>query len=271
VDLAEQLSPIPYSKLAPLEYRKLHKLHASVQKNKSEPSVRLPKQKPQFSYASDSEPDLPFLRKPKAKGGGDILGTGETDGEDDLPSPSAIAAFWKGDSDEPFEPGNVNHEEALRTSTVMYDEAGMLDLDESIPLQPPTPKVDSSFANGVFDFDAFNEKYGEPVVYSSPLMSAARKRERSPSPPLPEKRHRRVKGEETKSGPSMRSSEQQESTAAPDSPVIKGPKIKIDDLINENSQPNAEQHTQQRAVPAWVGEFDADLIESLMGIVDFVE
>ena len=28
---------------------------------------------------------------------------------------------------------------------------------------------------------------------------------------------------------------------------------------------------QQRSVPAWVDEFDADLIESLMGIVDFVE
>ena len=215
------------------------------------------------------------MRKPKAQNNNDVFGTGETDGDDGLPSPSALAAFLKGDSDDPFESRNVNYESfstsAGPDNSLESVEAGMRDLDEPMPLRLPTPKVNSSFANGVFDFDAFDKEYGELEVYSSPLISAARKRERSPSPLLPEKKHCRDGGEETEASPSMRSSEKQESIAAPEIPGVKSRRIKIQDLMNENSQLNAEQHTQQRAVPTWVGEFDADLIESLMGIVEFIE
>src|SRR6187402_2493425 len=59
VDLAEEEpSPAPYENSAPREYRKLHKLHTSVQQDKV---VRRTKQDPQFSYASGEQPVLSFL------------------------------------------------------------------------------------------------------------------------------------------------------------------------------------------------------------------
>jgi ATP-dependent DNA helicase HFM1/MER3 len=255
---------MPYSKVAPREYRKLHNLHASVQRDKSELSVRLPKQKPQFSYASGHEPDLPFLRKSEVANDDDIFDPGQSDEE--FPSPSALAAYLKGDSDDPFESGNIAYEEATSTGqddSLQSLEAGMLGLEEPVIRRLPTPKVNSSFVNGVFDFDAFDEKYGEPERFSSPLMRDSRKRERSQSPVLPEAKLRRVANQEPEASPLIRTSDNQESSATSEIPKVESRRVVKQQL--------AQQATQQRSVPAWVDEFDAELIESLIGIVDFVE
>lgn len=270
IDLAEELSPVPYSKIAPREYHKLHNLYASVQKDNSGSLVRLPKQKPQFVYASGYQPDLSFLRKTDPENDDEILCSGESDGEEVFPSPSALAAYLKGDSDDPFESGYI-HTSSIQDPSLESLEAGMLGLDEPMPFGPPTPRANSSFANGVFDFDAFNEKYAEPEVYSSPLMRDSRKRDRSRSPALPETKHRRFSQEEPETSPKTRSSGQQEISAPSDISIVESRRIKIQDLIEENSQQNAQRSTQQHSVPAWVDDFDTDLIESLRGIVDFVE
>jgi ATP-dependent DNA helicase HFM1/MER3 len=267
------MSPIPYSKLAPREYRKLHNLHTSVQKNKSESAVRLSKQKPQFSYASGKEPDLSFLRKSKAVEEDDIFRSRESEGEE-FPSPSALAAFLKGDSGDPFQRGNVTYETATPTSTGIEDsleslEAGMLGLEEPMMRRPSTPKFSSSFANGVFDFDAFDEKNDEPEVFSS-QMQDSRKRERSRSPVLPKTKHRRVTNEDPETIPPIRTSEHQESSATSNIPEVES-RRDPEEYPQKNTTHNDQQGVQQRSVPAWVDEFDADLIESLMGIVDFVE
>lgn len=286
VDLAAELSSTPYSKLAPREYRKLHSLHASVQK--ADTSFRLPKQKPQFSYASENQPDLPFLRKAKVKDADDIFGFEESDEEEDFPSlsaianPSALAKHLKGDSDDPFESGNVKYEEAFQPPADLDGsleslEVGMVGMDEPLPLRPPTPKINSSFANGVFDFEAFEENYGEPEMYSSPLISTSRKRELSPSPALPQSKYRRVSQDGETSSAIRNTIEQQiaasvkyESSTPSEIPIVESRRIKIQDLI-EDPQPKVEQNNQQRSVPSWVNEFDADLIESLMGSVDFID
>lgn len=270
IDLADELSPMPYSKLAPRQYRKLHNLHTSVQKNKLEPSVRLPKEKPQFLYASGKELDLSFLGKSQAIGEDDVLGAEESD-EEEFPSPSALAAFLKGDSDGPFDTGNV-YEEATPSfaepdDSLEHLETRMRGLPEPAMRQSPTPKVNSSFANGVFDFDAFDKQYGEPEVFSSPLIRQSRKRERSRSPALPETKHRRVEVEEPETSPPIRTSDYQESPATSENPEVESRKVPKKQPVEQSTQPN----DQQPPVPTWVNEFDAELIEGLMGIVDFVE
>ena len=280
VDLAEGVSPLQYSKLGPRNYRKLHNLHTRFQKSNT--LARLPKQKPQFSYASGNEPDLPFLRQSKAADDDYIVGSEASD--EDFPSPSAIPLvqhLQKGDVD-PFEFGNVNYENAMQTSASLDDsleslEAGMLGIDEPMPLRPPTPNVNTSFAEGFFDFDAFEENYGDPEPYSSPLMSITRKRERSSTPPLSESKYRRVSQDaETSSGinSSIKAESsaliERESSTTSDIPLVESRRIKIQDVI-EDPPPRVEETTLQQSVPAWVNEFDADLIQSLMSSVDFVE
>jgi ATP-dependent DNA helicase HFM1/MER3 len=273
IDLADSLSPVPYSKVAPREHRKLHNLHESVQKNESDASVRLPKRKPQFSYASGAEPDLPFLRNSQS-GKEDGMFDAEVS-DDDLPSPSNMAAFLKGDSDDPFKSGSITYNEPTPTSFGQDDsleslEAGMLALEEPVQSRVSTPKVDASFANGVFDFDAFDDEYGEAIQYSSPLMRDSRKRERSRSPTLPKTKHRRVAKEplveEPKTTPPIKSSDPESYTMS-DVPEIESKGIKK----QEPTQSNTQQAVDERRVPDWVGEFDSELIDSLMGIVDFIE
>jgi ATP-dependent DNA helicase HFM1/MER3 len=283
VDLAEELSPMRYSKFAPLEYRKLHKLRASVQKSDTSVrlSVPLPKQQPRFSCGSGQDPELPFLLKDTAEDDGGIFAFEESDGEEDLPSPSRLVKYLKGDSDDPFKSGNVNYEGDFQASADPDDslaslEAGIFGMDESVQLRVPTPKVSSSFANKVFDFDAFDEKYGEPDIYSS--SPRTRKRERSQSLRLPEAKHRRISQDDTKRTQSIK----QKNSAASEVPVVEGRRIKVEDLIENTSRskplndsdaprPKDGPSAEQRSVPEWVNEFDTDLIESLIGIVDFVE
>jgi ATP-dependent DNA helicase HFM1/MER3 len=282
VDLAEGDPAVPYSKQAPRDYRKLHNLRTSVQE--SDTSVRLPKQKPQFSYASGNEPDLPFLRKSKVQDDGNHFGS-ETSDDEDFPSPSAIplVRHLKEDSDDRIEFGNVDYEDPMHTSADLDDtledlEAGILDMDDPMAFQPPTPKVSTSFAEGIFDFNAFEENYVEPDPYSSPLMSSTiRKRAQSPSQRLPESKYRRISQDAETSPADMNSVKQDRSVSLKygsltpsEVSVVESRRIKIQDLI-EDPQPKAEDNTQQQSVPAWVNEFDADLIMSLMGSVDFVE
>ena len=283
VDLAEEFSPIPYSKPAPHDYRKLHKLHASTQK--WDTSNNSPKQNPQFNDVSEEAPDLPFLRDAEVED--DIFYVEASEGEE-LPSPSKIVKFQKEDFDmsididDPFNPINVSYEEAFQSSAVNGSlgtlGAEMLDMDVPVPFRLPTPKVNSSFANGIFDFDAFEEEHGQPDEYSSPLMSASRKRELSRSPPPPDAKHRRL-SRVAESNSAVKAKQQDH--AQSEVPVVESRRIKIQDLVeppsvtdhlknSDSPQPETKQCTQ-RAFPDWVNEFDADLIKNLMGVVDFVD
>ncbi|KAK0124320.1 Sec63 [Cadophora gregata] len=238
VDLSNVLSPVSYSDLAPRDYRKLHKLHTSVQSDKA--SIRL-NQKPHFSYASHKEPEIPFLKK---KSGG-------LDDEQDFPSPSALV----GDND-PFdldldqvEICKDNTRETLplesispyRDASIESLEADMVAFDHPVTAVHTTPNAGSSFCNELFDFEAFENIGDEPVPISAsgaiggtsnitiPTSgSTPPKRTLSLSPEKTEVKHRRI----------------------------------MKDL---SAAPNAY------SFPSWVNEFDSELIAGLENLVEFVD
>jgi ATP-dependent DNA helicase HFM1/MER3 len=240
VDLAQILEPITYAKVAPRDYRKLHSLHTSVQ---SDNAVRLPKQKPAFSYASGQDPNLPFLHKNEAIC--DPVRSPDSD-YDEFPSLSEMApvSLDRKPSPDIFESFNLRGENPVPPSfpdNSLGDlEAGLLEPAETEMNDEPSPKIDPSFAKGVFDFDAFRNdsrsKNSSPTketltIEPSPtlIMKESLKRDRSATPEFERAKHRRV----TK-----------------DEPI---------------------SQAAQAAVPDWVNEFDSDLINELKGFVDFVD
>jgi len=239
VDLAHDPEPIPYAKLAPRQYRKLHELHTRMQWDKA---VRPPKQKPGFSYASGSEPYLPFLNKNEKN---DSFTVDSDDYE--FPSPSEMApGFLHGGQDsDPFESLNIHGEDftplSLPVSSHANLEAGMAELSDAAMIDNLHAEIDSNFANGVFDFDTFNGTPRKPISSSpgkdvpkneaavTPIQKDSLKRDRSATPEIQHAKHRRV----AKSEP-----------------------------VSQSTLP---------AVPDWVNDFDSDLINELKAFVDFVD
>jgi ATP-dependent DNA helicase HFM1/MER3 len=250
IDLANELSPVPYPSLGPRDYRKLHSPHTSVQKDKEEKSIRLPKQKPTFSYTTDELPDLPFLRKSEKND--DSIS--DFDLDEDFPSPSELVRRSEDDlvpESDALETGVAIYQQALPSSSDhgdCLDGVGVIRLAKLVALKSSTPKPDLTFDNSVFDFAAFHDPSENEDRLINPLMSellsgegassspltrqdpVATKRERSPSPEITDIKHRRV----TKT----------------DSP---------------------QPVPRLSSVPAWVNEFDSELIDGLKDFVDFVD
>lgn len=242
--MAQDPAPVSYADFAPREFRKLNTLHNSVQNNRPK-FTGLPKQKPQFDYGSGKEARLPF--RPNGKDDDDVFGS---DDEVDLPSPSILLGAQKNTSSSlKTGPVPITHQEesdisSSQDGSLASLEAGMIGLSDSMMLREPTPRVDSSFVNGVFDFDAYQNDgqvqaeetdmtENEPLLEAPVDLSVVRrhlKRELSSSPDEPEVKHRRVEKSE----------------------LVQAP-------------------LQTPSLPAWVDEFDSELVESLRGIVDFVD
>jgi len=220
----------------------LNALHNSVQKNHPDKIIRLPKQKPQFEYGSGKEAQLPF--RPKIEKD-DVF---DSDNEVDLPSPSALFGRQQ-ESPGPFETSSIPYQDENDISLFLDNsleslEAGMIGLSDSMMPRGLTPRVDSSFADGVFGFNKYQNNgqlqaedttmtENESLVEGpADLPEAKRYLKREPSPSLDESevKHRRISRSE---------------------------------LVQERSQ--------APSVPAWVDEFDPELIEGLEGIVDFVD
>jgi ATP-dependent DNA helicase HFM1/MER3 len=244
VDLTQDLEPISYAQLGPRDYRKLHTLHTSVQSDKT---VRLPKKKPEFSYASGKAPEPPFLYKSDEFAN---IFDSAGPGDDEFPSPAALEPEWSAQIFNPIPTNSLNLREDGIESSSFPDasqaslEAGMLELADAAMIDSLSPKDGSSFANGVFDFDAYNEPDQTPeksVISSTakdilgkdstftPIVVDSLKRDRAATPELQNAKHRRVTKEE---------------------PV---------------------SHATTASVPDWVNEFDSDLINELKGFVDFVD
>jgi ATP-dependent DNA helicase HFM1/MER3 len=214
--------------------------HLSHSDYNNEKSVRLPKKKPKFSYASGQQPNLTFLSELESTV--DPLGFDDETQEDDLPSPSALFNI-PDDTDFPFD--RIETDPAhIATDAPESPEAARSAFDE--PVEPKTPArgVSSSFENGVFDFSAFNDDSGERQVYSSPPMQSSLKRRLlSPAPT-------QVKCRRVNDMVMIGSNE----------PVSQG-----DSITCKFDAP------QPRSTPAWLDDFDQDLINSLKGIVEFVD
>jgi ATP-dependent DNA helicase HFM1/MER3 len=249
IDLATELSPVPYSSLGPRDYRKLHRLHTSVQKDKEEKAIRLPKQKPTFSYTTDELPDLPF---PKSKKNDDSVS--DFDLDEEFPSPSTLV---RRNEDVPMpesefsETGMPIYQQGLTSSSDHGDclvGVGLVGLAKSIAPKSSTPETELSFGDGVFDFAAYHDPSESEDRLINPLMSEllkgggvssspsrgqdlnATKRERSRSPEITDIEHRR-------------------------------------DIKTDLPQPAP----RLSSVPAWVNDFDSELIDGLKDFVDFVD
>jgi len=117
----------------------------------------------------------------------------------------------------------------------------MTELADAAMVDEPNAELDSSFANGVFDFDAFSRTPQKPnssprtkdtpkiKAASTPIQKDSLKRNCSATPELQHAKHRRV---------------------AKDAQI---------------------SQATQAAVPDWVNEFDSDLINELKDYVDFVD
>ncbi len=247
IDLAKELSPVPYASLAPREYRKLHKLQTSVQEDKS--SQRLT-HKSRFSYASGKSSDISFLEKNH-----DTLTLNDLDNNDEneFPSPSALLGF----NEDPYDFGSDPFaddipvtprdqdpvstvapapQSSFRDDLMEILDVDMLELSDPVVAKPPTPKVGSSFYNDLFDFAAFENNFEIlEKVPSSPIdknqaplstLENATKRSLSISPAPPKAKHQRV-------------------TNAPTA--------------------------AESSVPTWLNDFDPKLIDALKDYVDFVD
>lgn len=267
INLADNLSPVPYSKVAPREYRKLHDLHNRVQPEKA--SQRLT-QNPKFSYASGISPDLPFLRNGQgstSKPSGEV----EDEREDiEFPSPSALLHGHNqkdlfdvvSDDDDPFAddpvtpsdsiPAAVRNPGTIANSPSSYrdpslDATALLSLSDPISAKPSTPKVASSFYNDMFDFAAFEDNVdivSDAVPSSTPTNQSQLQEQASSSGPGTKRTHSASPGPEN---------------------------VKHRRLSHTAVADGAAAAPSASALPAWVNDFDASLVDGLKDFVDFID
>jgi len=244
LDMAQDLAPVSYADFAPHDFRKLNTLHNSVQKNQPK-FTSLPKQKPQFDYGSGKEARLPF--HPNSENDDDVFGS---DDEVDLPSPSILLGRQR-KSSSPLKTGPVplTYQEESDISSFQDEslaslEAGMIGLSDSMVLRESTPRIDSSFANKVFNFDAYQND-GQVQAEETDTTENALLLE-APADLSVAKRHLK-----------------RELSSSPDELEVKHRRISNSQLV--------QAPPQIPSVPAWVDEFDSELIEGLKGIVDFID
>lgn len=258
VDLAHDGAVVAYSDVAPRDYRTLHNIHAKVQKDKA---IRLPKQKPQFSYASGDNPNLPLFQENSQSRNGEF----DSDSDpDDFPSFSKISKIAQDDHNVSGACHvDLTTHEKIASITSNYDgsmdslEEAMIGLDDSIKLRSPTSNVNSSFGNQVLNSAAFNAKPEGREVCSTSLMGDTYKRARSTTPDGSPIKYRRIKNTDT---------------------VRKKGSLHDDSVIkNQSSALEAEPElaTQDEnhllSQPSWVKDMDPSFIDSLKDFVDFID
>ncbi|KAI9052221.1 hypothetical protein LZ554_003579 [Drepanopeziza brunnea f. sp. 'monogermtubi'] len=261
INLADVLSPVSYSKMAPRDYRKLHELHTSIQPDKA--SQRLT-QKPKFSYADGISPDLPFLNNGQAsisKPSDSVQGKYHNE----FPSPTALLRgldekefFDIGSDDDPFTEVPITPRDLISAASrnlgttpnqptsypdLPRDATGIapLSLPEPISVKPSTPKVASSFYNDVFDFAAFEN---DVDIVSNPASPSADKQQHQVS----------------SSGSGINRAKRP--LSAYSSPETKHRRV---------THVTPAKISNASVVPDWVNDFDASLIDGLKGFVDFVD
>ena len=282
IDLAQDYST-SYPDLAARDYRKLHNLHSNVQEDKS---LRLITQKPQYQYGSGKPPQLPFA--PNDPNSEDFFG-GMDDQDDDFPPPSALIHGSKNKHttlSSPYELPKVKKYASIGDSSysgAAYEddatdfleddvtfpdqpselaygndsmdslEAGMLELEDSMAEQAPvaaSPKLNSSFADRIFDFDACNN--GGESQNSRQSTSANQATKFAPFDERPTQQ------------PAKRAR-----SPTPEDKVVKCRRVSKNHNITQASQ--AEQEKPAPVYPEWLNEFDSDLIDGFKDVVEFID
>lgn len=233
--------------IAPCKPRHPNHLHKNGQMDKKpDKNIRTPKKNHQFSFASGKSHDLASmkgsgLKKEDVPQDLDPFRSLMSDGEHNLPSPSAF-----------FDNGNEmnGHRDLIASSPKAFiQDAPATEpsyLDDSIDTDAASsPRPTSNFATGIFDFASF-EDGNKGDDRKAHLLSPPNTRES-------------LKRRKSSSSPS-------------NSPKVKAPRVTQDELTAQSiPKKNTIVDEQSKPVPAWVNELDADLVESLMGIVDFMD
>lgn len=246
MDLAQVLSPVPYEKVAPTEYQKLHNLHMKTQGN---PSVRLlAKTKPQFSYSNGGNPELPFLQTDRDRQGSfdPVASPGPDDFKEDS-EPSGSLHHDMGIFDEAFFGGTLGFDDDPSPSSFQADymtnyEAGMIDFQSpSAPVFPATSYMaEGSFSTGGFDFAAYEM---DGSYHTQSKLEAQTNTKEEPSSSL---------GPYNQTKRSLSEDEME--------PEAKHRRLN-----------NAEKATRLSQLPEWTSEIDQDIIDLLKDSVDFVD
>ncbi|KAK2627341.1 hypothetical protein QTJ16_003307 [Diplocarpon rosae] len=257
IDLANVLSPVPYSSLAPPECRKLHKLHTSVQTNKT--SQRMT-QKPKFSYASGKSPDLSFLRKDSNISTSKAAAAADDDEtETEFPSlstsldPSAVE--FNINSDDPFTdipitprdhlpmPPATRPPSSFQNHSLNDSDASTSDLnDGSTMLRSSSPKVGSSLCSDLFDFPAYATSADGAVKASPYLVDKGKNNDQTLAPSNVPKRYYSV---------------------TPDLPETKHRRVTH---LNKSADT-----CHEASVPLWVNDLDSNLVNGIKDFVDFLD
>jgi hypothetical protein len=260
VDLVHEHSPAPYSKVVNRECKKLHNPHSSDQNHDSENSVQLPKISRHF-YGNGSHHYPLFMRNSEEDHSisGDSL--------NEFPSPSAVFKNDEEDIADPFESGLITYQSHLPDSSVQPNELlqsledPVLNIDETLLLRPATPKVNASFANRVFNFEAFEDESEEQDMLSSSLIGDLNKRARSSSPENKQAKHRRVSNKEIGANENY-IEDKGERTGPASEKVLPGKGSLEEKELQETRQPRA---------PTWIHEFDSALLNELKDLVDIID
>jgi len=251
IDLVERLSPVPYESIAPREYRKLHALHTSVQGGRESTIRLLPKKKSQYSYASQARPEISSRQEKSEE---KYVFSFNDSSSDDFPTTAELAAISEPASySDPVGNSLSTTEQDFQASNFNVDslaslEAGMMESNDLVKRPVEHAKVDSSFVNGVFDFDAFDdfddEAFGERPPNSSINNSAS------------DKQVRGLSGTTSDDFAKKPTSDDQQGD------------------VKHHRLPCAEQalHTASATrVPEWVNEMDPGLIDFLGDSVEYID
>jgi len=274
IDLTDGLSPVSYPKLASRDYPKLHKLHTNVQDDKNERISKQKPCKPQYSNTTGSMPDFPFMKDSHTDD--DAIYSIDDDPffsfDDDMSPGSALVTSKQSLR----EAANLTFDsspsggpiESIDSGSIENLEAAMLDLTDSLVVRAsPAPRVDTSFENKIFDFEAFDEspqkREMKEDLFSSPLMgnTLARSQPRQTIP----------KDQSVSQSPQYA---KRLNSFSPGRLDVKHRRVTREEGVGLESvgeEPFKQDDAEGQSRPAWVDEMDPDIIQSLIGIVEFIE
>lgn len=249
IDVPEEISPVLYASLAPREYRKLHALHSSVQKDK-ETSIRIPKRKPQFSYDGSTQPELPFLQQ-KSKVNDDFDYGSLSD--DDFPTTTQLAGMAGSARKSKSYNKSASSGESKSADSIFDDDDSLPIIEVSAPAPSEVPvtrdetlALRESFVEDVFDMNASDDEEEDLGGRSAPASSS------------------RVSAVEIEAHGTEGGEPTRETTLEHDIEEVKHRRISQVEQTQEDTPATA-------SFPSWVNEFDADLIDQFKDYVDFID
>jgi hypothetical protein len=202
------------------------KANNTISTMKQPESVRISNTKPIFSYATGSKPDLSHIHSSSQQG--------NYGSDEDFPSPSALLGIehdFDYDDEEDFRQEDF-HEGDFPLPSISSNDNGQTGIER---MREDTPQVTTSFANGTFDFDAYEDEDSPPTL--SPSRSS--KKRSKPSDPA----------EMSPKKPRVERDGEQMPVVREEEVMVEEPMVEFNDVIGKTKEP----------VPEWAYELDEDI------------